>query len=97
MKQSSMAKIIPFGKPLGKINQAPMSQPMLASLMLAYARQKKNIPINEDSINGSFSALIARGFVSLEQVTTMGYTESVWQVSNEAIDLLKDYGYNIEC
>ena len=65
---------------------------MIDTLLAACAKQKEKIPFGPCDIKRSFTALVNRGLIIRENVYINEDTESLWQVSNEAIQILKTMG-----
>lgn len=69
--------------------RSPLTPLMVVALIEAYAKQRKNIPFGPKDVNGSFMPLITRGLIIKRDTAIHEETKSSWQVTPEAIDLLK--------
>ncbi len=70
----------------------PLSQLMIETLLAACAKQRDKIPFGPGDIKGSFSALIQRGLIVSEEYTD-AHAASSWQVTAEAIEMLRTLGF----
>ena len=75
-------------------NQPPLSPLMIATLLIAYAKQKAGIEYGQTDVRGSFTALITRGLIA-RRVSLKDTTEFIWQVTDEAIEILKSLGMEV--
>lgn len=93
-----LTKIIAF--PQGHFKrkkQPPLSLSMIVTLLAACAKQKKRIHFGPSDIKGSCSSLITRGLIVRKDITVNKHTESLWQVTNEAMLMLKALGIEVPC
>jgi hypothetical protein len=79
----------------GRNTQRPLSRLMVASLQLMCAKQKAKIPLNFKDGHGAFTALVTRGLIVSKDIISNGQRETIWEVTDEAIDMLKDLGINV--
>ncbi len=87
-----LSKIIYLPQP-GKHS---LSRLMIVSLVDASVKQKQGIPFGPADIKGgSFAPLINRGLIVRKEVTTKYDTQSLWQVTPEAIKILKAIGVDL--
>ena len=70
---------------------------MIVALLAACEKQKKGIPFGPGDIRGSFTSLITRGLIIRKEVTVHEHTESLWQVTTEAIAMLMNRGIEAPC
>ena len=69
---------------------------MIVALIDASVKQKQGIPFGPADIKGgSFAPLINRGLIVRKEVTTKYDTQSLWQVTPEAIKILKTIGVDL--
>jgi hypothetical protein len=88
-----LAKVIPFpGSYFNRKKYPPLTSRMIVSLLEAVKKQKNKTPFGPDTIKGSLTTLITRGLIVRKKITLMGHMESQWQVTEEAIGLLKNLG-----
>ncbi len=74
-----------------------LSRLMIVSLIEACVRQKRGIPFGPADIKGgSFGSLIARGFVSFEEVNQKNHTQWLWQVSPQGFGILRQLGVDLD-
>ena len=78
-----------------KERKASLSTVMIKTLELACRKQNANQPIGPVDIDGSFTTLVKRGLIIIENVTIRGKIFPQWKVTSEAADLLKEPGINI--
>lgn len=91
-----VSKVIIFSDEHFETNKrAPLSSLMVVTLLAACAKQKRHIPFGPGDTKGSFIPLITRGLIIRKAVTTNDHTELLWQVTPEAITLLKDMGIDV--
>ena len=74
------------------IKKSSLSRPMIVALVEASVRQTHGIPFGPADIKGSFSFLIERGLVVLEQVNYQNEQQYIWRVTPEAITILTQLG-----
>ncbi len=92
------SKIISF--PYGHFErkkQPPLTSLMINTLLDACEKQKKGIHFGPADIKGSLAVLIARGLIVRKEVTKNKHTESLWQLSPEANEMLKVRGIRDTC
>ncbi len=88
------SKVIPL---TAKKKKPVLTRLMIVSLIEACVRQKRGIPFGPADIKGgSFGSLIARGFVSVEDVTLRHHTQPLWQVSPQGFGILRQLGVNLD-
>ena len=81
---------------LPRKKKATLSRLMIVTLVEATVKQNRGIPIGPVDIRGgSFGALIERGLIVRQEVITQNQVQWLWQVTPEAIEILKDYGVNV--
>jgi hypothetical protein len=76
--------------------QLPLSKPMIAALTRACVKQQAGIPFGQREVDGSFIPLIKRGLI----IRKAGRNEDdpiLWQVTSEAIRMLKNLGIEGAC
>ncbi len=74
-----------------------LSRLMIVTLVEALAKQNQGIPFGPVDIKGgSFGSLIKRGLVVHKEVTVKNNIQSIWQVTPEAMEILKDMGVDID-
>ncbi len=79
-----IAKIIP----LFEYTSRPLTPLMLTTLEAACSRQLKGEPIGQADLDGSFMALLKRGFIDGEMKTIVGGSEVLWYVTDAGITAL---------
>lgn len=72
-----------------------LSKLMIVALVEAYLKQKQNVPFGPADIKGSFNSLFNRNLIVREPVMVQGNTETWWQVTPEAINILKNLGVDL--
>jgi hypothetical protein len=77
--------------------QPPLSKKMIEALQRACSKQHAGIPFGQAEIDGSFLPLINRGLLKVTPKNKSTVNKPVWQVSEEAIDMLRSLGIKIEC
>jgi hypothetical protein len=93
-----MTKVISFSEDqFTQHKQSPLSPSMVQTLMAACKKQNQGIHFGPSDIKGSFIALVTRGLIIRKQITKNDQSELLWQVTNEAIQLLKNMGIKISC
>jgi len=93
-----MTKVISFSEDeFPQHKQSPLSPSMVQTLLAACKKQHKDIPYGPADIKGSFIALVTRGLIIRKQITKNDRSELSWQVTSEAIQLLKNMGFEISC
>lgn len=75
----------------------PLTSLMINTLLDACEKQKKGIHFGPTDIKGSLGVLISRGLIVRKEVTINKHTKSLWQVSTEAIEMLKGNGISVTC
>ncbi len=81
---------------LKKYRKHTLSQLMIVALVEAAVKQNQGIPFGPADIKGgSFAPLIKKGLVVHKNVTIQNNVESLWQVTPEAINLLKAMGVDV--
>ncbi len=88
------SKIISFHS--GK-KQLPLTSLMTKTLLAACAKQTRGIPFGPGDTKGSFTALITRGLIVTRQQNVQGHIESLWQVTEEAMSMLRSKGIEVTC
>ena len=85
-----MTKIISFyRRHFERKKQRPLTPQMVTSLLAACAKQKAEIPFGHNDIKGSFMALIKRGLIIKKEEVANEQNAVTWQVTAEAIEMLK--------
>ena len=74
------------------IKKSSLSRQMIVALVEAGAKQMHGVPFGPADIKGSFSFLIERGLVVLEQVNHQNEQQYIWRVTPEAITILTQLG-----
>ena len=75
---------------------APLTLRMIATLVQACNKQKAKIAFGPSDLKGACIALINRGLIVRKNVAVIdGYNNDQWQVSDEAISLLKSIGIEV--
>jgi hypothetical protein len=93
-----MAKIIFFNTGhLQKENRNRLTPRMITTLLAACKKQNKGIPFGPNDVKGSFITLIARGLIINKGLTTNYPNDSSWQVTPEAMAILKLMGIEVVC
>jgi hypothetical protein len=77
--------------------QPPLTSLMVVTLLAACAKQTAGIHFGPGDIKGSFTSLITRGLIIRKEVTKNYITESLWQVTGEAIAILNGTGRKVSC
>ena len=92
-------KIISIDKKYDDIDKQPvLSSLMVATLLVACEKQSKGISFGPRDIKGSFTALVRRGLIQVRNTkNTNGKEAANWQVSVEAIGILKAMGITVNC
>ncbi|MEO6637481.1 MAG: hypothetical protein ABIN25_04350 [Ginsengibacter sp.] len=73
-----------------------LSRLMIVSLIEACVKQSRGIPFGPVDIKGgSFGSLITRGFVDYSEVNIKNHIKSLWQVTPEGFEALKQLGVNL--
>ncbi len=72
-----------------------LSKLMIVALLEAYLKQQQNVPFGPVDINGSFNSLYNRDLIVRKPVMVKGNTETWWQVTPEAINILKNLGVDL--
>jgi hypothetical protein len=92
------SKIISLpGRHFERRTQKPLTRLMIVALIEACEKQSKGLLFGPNSIHGSFTALIKRGLMVTKQVTLDNQKEATWQVTAEAIQMLRALGINLPC
>jgi hypothetical protein len=77
------------------LNRKPLlSRNMVVALVEACIKQNDGIPFGPADIKGS-SSLISRGLVVWKPVNLQNVPEGLWQVTPEAVDILRKMGVDI--
>ena len=86
------SKIVPF-----KQKEKPsLTRLMIVALVEATVKQNQGILFGPADIKGgSFTPLINRGLIVHKEVKTKNHSVSAWQVTPEAIDILKSMGVDV--
>ena len=77
--------------------QPPLTPLMISALLEACEKQTEGITFGPIDIKGSLTSLIKRGLIIRKEVTIDEHTKSLWQVTTEAIALLKAEGIEVAC
>lgn len=72
-----------------------LSKPMIVALVEACTRQQHGIPFGPADIGGSFSSLISRGLVVWKEVNMQSNKQCLWQVTSEAVEMLRRMGVDV--
>lgn len=75
--------------------QLPLTPLMIVALLAACAKQRQGIPFGPCDIKGSLTSLIKRGLIISKEVVIHERPKSLWQVSPEAIAMLKAMGIKV--
>ncbi len=68
---------------------------MLNALLDACEKQKEGIHFGPTNIKGSLGNLITRGLIVRKEVIINKHTESLWQVTSEAIEMMSAMGIKL--
>ena len=68
---------------------------MIVALLDACDRQHKGKRFGPRDIKGSFTFLISRGLIVRKEVTLHGHRQQLWQVTAEAIGMLRALGFAV--
>ena len=91
-------KIIEFPHEFLKRKKQPSLTPsMIDTLLAACQKQKEKIAYGPADIKRSFMALINRGLIVRRPADTNEDTEQLWQVTAEAISMLRVKGIDVTC
>ena len=91
-------KIIPFpSEHFQRKKQRPLTKLMIGKLLAAYSKEIVGLFFGPKDIKGSLTSLIARGLIIRIEITDKGQIESIWHVTNEAIEMLKNLGIEVPC
>ncbi len=86
------SKIVPL--PLNRKHS--LTRLMIVALVEASIKQNQGIPFGPADIKGgSFAPLINRGLIVHKEVETKNDNQSLWQVTPEAIKILKTMGVDV--
>ena len=77
-----------------QLNLTPL---MIDTLLAACEKQKEKVPFGPTDIKRSFMALVNRGLITREEVNIQENKELQWQVSKQAISMLKILGVIVAC
>ncbi len=94
------AKIIYLYQEDNKRKQTPLSPLMITSLLEACKLQEASVAFGPVDIKGSFGALLARGLIIRRAVSKVGHPHDDqwrWSVTNKALELLREQGFDILC
>jgi len=72
-----------------QLNLTPL---MIDTLLAACEKQQEKVPFGPNDIKRSFMALVNRGLIIRETVNMLEKKELQWQVSKQAISMLKNLG-----
>lgn len=87
---------LPFGYFI-KNKQLNLTPLMIDTLLAACEKQQQNIPFGPTDIRRSFITLVNRGLIIREEVTILHTKKSQWQVTKQAISMLKYLGIIVSC
>ena len=82
---------------LKRTKQSSLTPLMIDTLLAACQKQKEKIPYGPADIKRSFMALINRGLIVRRPADTNEDTEQLWQVTAEAISMLRVKGIDVTC
>ncbi len=92
------SKVLFFEEGYFKSNRSlPLTPLMIIALKKACERQHKGIAFGPNDIKGSFTALITRGLIIRKEILINNHIELAWQVSAQAIQMLRLKGIKILC
>jgi hypothetical protein len=92
------ALIIPFPmEHVQRKKQRPLSKLMITNLLTAYALERQGLFFGPQDIKGSLTSLINRGLITRIEISLNDKIKSIWHVSYEAIEMLKDLGIDVIC
>ena len=77
-----------------QLNLTPL---MIDTLLAACEKQKEKVPFGPTDIKRSFIALVNRGLIIREELNIDGNKEVQWQVTKQAISMLKILGVIVAC
>jgi hypothetical protein len=81
----------------GKKEKPLLTRLMIVTLIEAYTRQSRGIPFGPVDIRGgSFTGLIERELVAYKSLTIRNDTQSLWQVTQKGIDILRMMGIDVD-
>ena len=90
-----MGKLISLGKYSDKIRLSPL---MIETLRSACKMQTDNVPFGQATLNGSFTALLKRGCIDAERITSPNGTKHVkWYVTTRGMKALDKLGFDEPC
>ena len=93
-----MSKVISFSDDDFELHKKTrLSGLMVETLLAACQKQHKGIPFGPADTKGSFISLIGRGLIIRKQITKNDRSELMWQVTPEAVALLKSMGIDTSC
>ncbi len=93
-----ITKVISFPpRYFGKKKQLPLTSLMIVALKEACDKQHKGVRFGPNDIKGSVSALIERGLIVSKNKIINQASVAVWQVTPEAIALLKMNDIKVVC
>ena len=95
-KMKSKIIRLPYGY-FSKNKQQNLTPLMIDALLAACEKQTENIPFGPADIKGSFSALVNRGLIIRKEVSLHHHTKLLWQVTGEAISMLRILGIIVRC
>ena len=87
---------LPYGY-FTKNKQQNLTPLMIDTLLAACEKQHKGISFGPTDIKGSFNALVNRGLIIRKEVSMHQHTELLWQVTGEAISMLRTLGIIVAC
>ncbi len=81
---------------LPKTKKYSLTRLMIVALVEATVKQKQGIPFGPADIKGaSFAPLIKKGLIVHKEVKTKNDAQSSWEVTPEAVRILKDMGADV--
>jgi hypothetical protein len=87
---------LPYGY-FTKNKQHNLTPLMIDTLLAACEKQNENVPFGPADIKGSFSALVNRGLIIRKEAYRHQHKELLWQVTREAISMLRILGIIVAC
>lgn len=82
---------------LRRKKQSSLTPLMIDTLLAACQKQREKIPYGPMDIKRSFMALVNRGLIVRRHANTNEETEQLWQVTTEAISMLRVKGIDVIC
>ena len=91
------SKVISINTNFIKNPQKPLSRLMIVALIEACDKQSRGLIFTPKNITGSFTSLVRRGLIAIKENITNGEPKTKWQVTSEAVEMLKAIGLDVPC